>query len=228
MENKNFLILINNKNKFSEDMKNQFEYVEIPYVNGKTQIIREVYEALVKLQNIMLEKHNKVLVITSVMRSYEEQMEIYEEIKAIHGEEYAKRTVAPPDESEHRLGIALDVGIHKRTPVDKIAYQNSLFSRLTLKLLNESSEEKEEMYEMLHKELADCGFILRYKSEKSHITGVKTYEPWHIRYVGVEHAKEIEKLDMCLEEYVEYLETKTTLNENNHVANDNIAEDNNC
>ena len=228
MENKNFLILINNKNKFSEDMKNQFEYIEIQCLDGKTKIIREVYEALVKLQNAMLEKHNKDVVITSVMRTFEEQMAIYEEIKARRGEEYANKTVAPADESEHRLGISVDVGIHKRTPVGKIAYQNSFLSRLTLKLLNESDAEKDEMYDLLHQELSNYGFILRYKPEKAHITGVQTYEPWHIRYVGVEHAKEIEKLDMCLEEYVEYLETKTTLNENNHVANDNIAEDNNC
>ena len=50
----------------------------------------------------------------------------------------------------------------------------------------------------------DYGFILRYKKEKRDITKVN-YEPWHWRYVGVEHAKEINKLDMCLEEYIEYL-----------------------
>ena len=43
-----------------------------------------------------------------------------------------------------------------------------------------------------------------YKKEKRDITKVN-YEPWHWRYVGVEHAKEINKLDMCLEEYLEHI-----------------------
>ena len=28
------------------------------------------------------------------------------------------------------------------------------------------------------------------------------YEPWHYRYVGKEHAKKINELGVCLEEYV--------------------------
>lgn len=32
------------------------------------------------------------------------------------------------------------------------------------------------------------------------------YEPWHFRYVGVEHAKKINELGYCLEEYIEYLD----------------------
>ena len=51
----------------------------------------------------------------------------------------------------------------------------------------------------------DYGFILRYRQDKEDITKVD-YEPWHWRYVGVENAKEINRLDMCLEEYVEYLQ----------------------
>ena len=46
-----------------------------------------------------------------------------------------------------------------------------------------------------------------HKKEKRDITKVN-YEPWHWRYVGVEHAKEINKLDMCLEEYIEYIKEK--------------------
>lgn len=48
------------------------------------------------------------------------------------------------------------------------------------------------------------GFILRYAKEKQPITGI-IYEPWHYRYVGVEHAKKMNELGMCLEEYVDYL-----------------------
>ena len=51
----------------------------------------------------------------------------------------------------------------------------------------------------------DYGFILRYAENKTTQTGIM-YEPWHFRYVGVEHAKKINELGMCLEEYIDYLE----------------------
>lgn len=46
--------------------------------------------------------------------------------------------------------------------------------------------------------------LYRYPKEKENITKI-SYEPWHWRYVGVENAKEINRLDMCLEEYIEYI-----------------------
>ncbi len=48
------------------------------------------------------------------------------------------------------------------------------------------------------------GFILRYTKEKEAITKVK-YEPWHFRYVGIEHAEKIYTQGICLEEYLEQL-----------------------
>ena len=48
------------------------------------------------------------------------------------------------------------------------------------------------------------GFILRYRQEWEDVTGYG-YEPWHIRYVGKEHALRIRELDVPLEEYVEAL-----------------------
>lgn len=50
----------------------------------------------------------------------------------------------------------------------------------------------------------EYGFIVRYPEGKSDITGI-LYEPWHFRYVGVELAKELYDLGLCLEEYMEML-----------------------
>lgn len=47
----------------------------------------------------------------------------------------------------------------------------------------------------------EYGFILRYLEGKSHITGYE-YEPWHIRYVGVEHANFMYEHGLTLEEYL--------------------------
>lgn len=85
-----------------------------------------------------------------------------------------------PKTSEHNLGLAVDFN-----------YVNEEFDETkAFKWLQENAE--------------DYGFILRYRKDKEEITKVD-YEPWHWRYVGVENAKEINRLDMCLEEYVEYL-----------------------
>lgn len=94
--------------------------------------------------------------------------------------EEALRTIARPGYSEHHTGLAVD--------------------------LNDVSDnfEETEAYRWLSQHAADYGFVQRYKKEKVSITGIDN-ESWHYRYVGKKHAKEMERLDMCLEEYVEYL-----------------------
>lgn len=87
---------------------------------------------------------------------------------------------AYPGTSEHELGLAVDF--------------NSV----------EESFENTRQYQWLKTHAADYGFILRYTKEKQDITGV-IYEPWHYRYIGEKHAKKINQLGYCLEEYIEYL-----------------------
>ncbi len=87
---------------------------------------------------------------------------------------------AYPGTSEHEIGLAVDF--------------NSV----------ETSFENTAQYQWLKTHAADYGFILRYTKEKQSITGV-IYEPWHYRYVGKEHAKKINELGYCLEEYIDYL-----------------------
>lgn len=54
----------------------------------------------------------------------------------------------------------------------------------------------------------EYGFIVRYPKGKEDITGEK-YCPWHLRYVGDLHAVIMHDKDMCLEEYVDYMEKYT-------------------
>lgn len=56
-------------------------------------------------------------------------------------------------------------------------------------------------YDWLREHAHHYGFILRYPEDKTHITHVM-YEPWHFRYVGVEHAKQMHKHQLTLEEYL--------------------------
>jgi len=99
----------------------------------------------------------------------------------------AGRSVAVPGTSEHQLGLALDIVDNKNWHLDE-----SQAEMPTQIWLMENSWR--------------YGWILRYPSEKSQITGI-IYEPWHYRYVGKAVAKEIYDLGICLEEYLDMLTT---------------------
>ncbi len=47
----------------------------------------------------------------------------------------------------------------------------------------------------------EYGFIVRYRGEKAHITGIID-EPWHFRYVGTEISLDMKDSGLCLEEYL--------------------------
>ena len=71
---------------------------------------------------------------------------------------------------------------------------------LNNQLLDESQEDTAvQKWLMAHS--WEYGFILRYPSGKSEITGI-LYEPWHYRYVGRADAERIHTLNICLEEYL--------------------------
>lgn len=101
----------------------------------------------------------------------------------------AARWIAPPRTSEHNAGLAIDV---VSTDYDQV------YGDLMHEFENFPS------FTWLSEHCAEYGFVLRYPKDKQEITGI-TYEPWHYRYVGVEHAKKMQELNMCLEEYVEWM-----------------------
>lgn len=90
---------------------------------------------------------------------------------------------APPYTSEHNFGLAVDL---------IVPYQSHLIEDF----------DKTEAFAWLQEHCAEYGFILRYPKDKQDITGI-IYEPWHYRYVGVEHAQEIMSRGITLEEYLE-------------------------
>ena len=125
------------------------------------------------------------LVAVSGYRSYGQQASIHErKVKAV-GKKAALRVSAPAGCSEHQLGLAMDIGTRKNTSLTES------FG---------STPEGIWVAENAHR----FGFIIRYKAEWEEITGY-AYEPWHIRYVGVEHAERIYELDIPFEYYIAQL-----------------------
>ncbi|BCA86006.1 peptidase M15 [Enterococcus saigonensis] len=106
--------------------------------------------------------------------------------------EKAKLTMTEPGYSEHHTGLAVDV-------VD----ENWLASNPNMVL--DESYSKQPGAQWLQKNARRFGFIVRYPEGKEAITKI-TYEPWHLRYVGVESAEYISKHNLTLEEYLDQLE----------------------
>ena len=95
----------------------------------------------------------------------------------------AAESVAVPGTSEHQLGLAIDI-------VDE--YYPEL----------DYAQEWTGTQQWLIRHCAEYGFILRYPSEASEITGI-IFEPWHYRYVGKTAAKEITESGLTFEEYLQ-------------------------
>ena len=121
---------------------------------------------------------------TSGYRSYSTQKAIFDRKAAERGEQAANRSVAKPGYSEHQTGLAMD-----------IEGETTLGTGLT----EAFGESPEGIWVAEH--CHEYGFIIRYPKDKTNITGY-IYEPWHIRYVGVEAATEITELGVTFEEYI--------------------------
>ena len=98
-------------------------------------------------------------------------------------EREAARWVAARGTSEHQIGLALDLVSERYQILDE-----------------KQAETPEQQWLMAHS--WEYGFILRYPTDKSEITGIG-YEPWHYRYVGRPLAAAIYESGLCLEEYLE-------------------------
>lgn len=128
--------------------------------------------------------------ITSGFRSFEEQHILYEQM----GSDRA----LPPGQSEHNLGLALDVGS-------------------TQMKMEDAPEGK-----WIEKNAWKYGFILRYPKDKTEITGIQ-YEPWHIRYVGLPHSAIMYEKNLVLEEYLDYLKEERDISVNVNGKKYNIS-----
>ena len=89
-----------------------------------------------------------------------------------------RQTVADPGASEHHTGLAFDITVPGQ----------------------QFSNTKQSQWLAQH--CWEYGFMIRYPIDKVNITGI-SYEPWHVRYVGVEHSIRMRDEGLCLEEYIE-------------------------
>ena len=175
------LTLVNYENSLPSDFK-----IELANIDKTRQFDARAIDELKSMINAMRRDGIQNIWVQSSYRSIEHQTELFEEKVAKYmsegktreeAENLTMQTINKPGTSEHNLGLAVDFN-----------YVDYSF-------------DETKGFKWLQKNAENYGFILRYKKEKESITKVD-YEPWHWRYVGVENAKEMNRLDMCLEEYV--------------------------
>ncbi len=147
---------------------------------------KEAAEALELMFNAALEEGVEIVAVSG-FRSYERQTQVYTASVETSGAEHAQQAVAEPGKSEHQTGLTMDVS----------SIENSYN-------LDQNFGEVE-AGKWLAKHCSEYGFIIRYPEGKENITGYM-YEPWHIRYVGEDVAKDIYSLGLSFEEYVQLVE----------------------
>ncbi len=184
------LLLVNRQWTIS---RNYFPATRLTEVPGQVRQLRPVAaSALEALFAACREETGVQLVSVSGYRSYARQEKIYnEKLERVHGSrKKADEYVARPGASEHQTGLTMDVGQKGRS-------KDTLGASFALT----------EGGIWLRENCWRFGFILRYDEGWEETTGY-SYEPWHIRYVGLRHARAIHENPMPLEDYLQLLRTR--------------------
>ncbi|GED66881.1 hypothetical protein BRE01_05830 [Brevibacillus reuszeri] len=185
-EPQSMTVLVNKQKKLPENYTPQdLVFPNVPYLlpekSEKRKMRQEAAGALEQL--FAAAKGDGVsLAGVSAYRSHAYQKALFNRYVQKDGLEKARTYSAVPGTSEHETGLSIDV------------------SGINGKCAAESCFGGTKEAEWLAQHSVEYGFIIRYPEGKDAITGYM-YEPWHIRYVGVDVAKEISEKGTTLEEY---------------------------
>jgi D-alanyl-D-alanine carboxypeptidase len=128
-------------------------------------------DAFRKLKAAVTKSGNGTLCLNSGYRSYTTQVNTYANAIRLYGKKTAEALAAHPGHSEHQTGLAADVST------------TALGCRI-------GSFGSSKASAWVAKNAHTYGFIVRYPNKLQNITGYQ-YEPWHLRFVGVELASQM-------------------------------------
>lgn len=185
----NLLVLVNKNYRLPADyVPNDLVYLSVPLyradTNNEANYLRKVAaDALSSLFNAAKQEKGYSLIARSGYRSYQTQVTLYNNYVITNGQQYADSYSARAGHSEHQTGLTIDI---------------------TAKSVNEGlsqtfgqSQEGAWVAQNAHR----FGFIIRYLQGRTSETGYE-YEPWHLRYVGVDAATYIYENNLILEDYL--------------------------
>lgn len=155
-----------------------------PYFDEKKQMRKE---AAIALEDLFQAASNEGLELYAISgyRSYKRQYEIFTNNVKIKGLDHTSKYSAIPGYSEHQTGLSMDVSTKSM--------------RYRLEAPFAETGEGIWLSENAHR----FGYIIRFPEGKSEITGY-SYEPWHIRYVGVNLATYLYENALTLEEFYKF------------------------
>lgn len=138
------------------------------YVRKVTAVALEKLEADAQKQGLAFN-------LQSGYRSYDFQVDLYNRYVQQQGQAVADSQSARPGFSEHQTGLAADLGGVSHPECDV-----------------EACFATTPEGEWLAANAYQYGFIIRYPQNMQTVTGY-IYEPWHVRYVGVDLATQMHK-----------------------------------
>ena len=181
----------NSENRHHKEEKHGVTYIDDILIVNKDISLPEHFnpgenkEARHALQKLLNDGNNQGFQLSNAsgFRSYQSQVQLFNQYVQRDGEEAANKYSAKPGHSEHQTGLTYDI-VSENTDTNF-----------------KSSCGKTEEGQWLKDNAYKYGFVIRYPKNKTHITGYQ-YEPWHIRYVGKDTAKKLYKSNETLEEYL--------------------------
>lgn len=133
--------------------------------------------ALERMADQMHSERAGQMFVNSAYRTYDYQGELFLQKIDQYGEAEALLRSAKAGYSEHQTGLAVDVSV----PAQGCAIMACFGDTVGGMWIAENSWR--------------FGYVIRYEQETSEITGY-TYEPWHLRYIGVALAKKYHESGM--------------------------------
>lgn len=170
----------------SDYVPNNLENIPTSYARSGMKLVNVAKDKFIEMAKAA-EKDGYKIIAMSSYRSYDYQVNLYNNYVKADGVEAADTYSARAGFSEHQTGLCVDIydGVIPYTDFEKSKSFNWM---------------KDNAYKY--------GFILRFPKEKENITGYQ-YESWHYRYVGKDIAKYIHENDITFDEYyVRFIEPK--------------------
>ena len=133
------------------------------------QLTKDAGTAIVALATAMANEKAGTLVLSSGYRSYTTQVSVHSRQVARFGLTAGEALAARPGYSEHQTGLAVDVYAAGQGCQIYTCFANTKAGK------------------WLAANAVRFGYIIRYQQNQAATTGYQ-FEPWHLRYVGVELA----------------------------------------
>ncbi len=167
--------VVNKKHRLPED----YAPTLVTVAGGKMR--QEAATELQKLLNDAASAGVNLKIISSY-RSYNTQVSTYNGWVAQYGQTRADTFSARPGYSEHQTGLAVDLGNSDGTCALEICFGDTAGGQ------------------WLAANSVNYGFIIRYPEGKDALTGYE-YEPWHLRFLGLEVARAVSNSGKTLDQY---------------------------